>query len=212
VRLLLLKHLHIGFLKENDEDLSSLADMVEARARIPGCQGLKTFETREGWLDRGSLATRVRLLRVLLPSLQELAFFIWDSAFHPCFIETQPQYLEALRVYALDDASVPSRGVLESAPMLKEIHILKYSKTLGGDASQPLIAVLRLGLGLLNLEKITFGGYNLNHVLFNVFIESFGTSACGERMLQLSLAKSASKECAFWQISSAGTPSLRRRL
>lgn len=49
-------------------------------------------------------------------------------------------------MYALDDASVPSRGVLESAPMLKEIHIFKYSKTLGGDALQPLIAVLPVAL------------------------------------------------------------------
>lgn len=46
--------------------------------------------------------------------------------------------------------------------------------------------MLRRGLGLLNLEKITFGGCDLNHVLFNVFLESLGTSACGKRMLQLS--------------------------
>lgn len=118
-----LQHLQIGFLRETDEDLSSLADMVEARVKIHGCQGLKTFVTREGWLDHGSLSTRVRSLRALLPSLHELAFFIWDSAYHPCFIETRPQYLEALRVHALDDASTPSRGLLESAPMLKEIHI-----------------------------------------------------------------------------------------
>lgn len=67
-------------------ELECLADMLEARARIPGCKGLERFEGRSGrrpWFDETSLATQVRLLRVLLPSLKELPrFSCWKVAYN----------------------------------------------------------------------------------------------------------------------------------
>lgn len=181
-----LQHLNFQFLVENDEDLNPLADMVEARARLAGCCRLQTFEANKIWLEYGSLPTRTRLLRALLPSLHKLSPFTWNPAFDSCFIDTRPPCLETLRVYAVDDASVPSRGVLESVPLLSEFGIWHVNMNLGGDALQPLIAALCGGIGLQKLESIIFAGFDLNHVLFNVFLESLGGSACGEGLLRMS--------------------------
>lgn len=140
-----LQHFSVDFATLNDEDLTPLADMVEARARIPGCRRLKTFAANWDWLDRGSLATRIRLLRVLLPSLKRLDRFAldpftWNPAFEPCFIETRPLYLEGLHVKLVDDETVPSRDVLEAALDLKGILLESKSDRRGDRALQPIMA------------------------------------------------------------------------
>lgn len=77
----LLEHFDVRFAGLSEEHFNLLADMVEARARIPGCQRLKAFDVGPSWLDRGTLPTRVRLLRVLLSSLTKLSTFSWNPAF-----------------------------------------------------------------------------------------------------------------------------------
>ena len=60
----------------DDSELISLAEMMEARTRNPDCDRLVNFEGgREGWFDKASLGTRIRLLRVLLPSVWKLPAF-----------------------------------------------------------------------------------------------------------------------------------------
>ena len=54
----LLEHCDVCFANLTEESLNLLADMVEARARIPGCQRLKTFEVGSIWLETGLPATR----------------------------------------------------------------------------------------------------------------------------------------------------------
>lgn len=112
-----LQHLGIGF---SDGDLSPVVDMLEARAKLPGCRKLKTFGTNR----HSSFPIQKRLLRVLLPALEELSLFSWKREFEPCFVEAQPQYLVSLRMYSVDSGeSVPSREVLEAMPVLKVIHM-----------------------------------------------------------------------------------------
>lgn len=166
--------------------------MVEARARIPGCRRLKAFTANGGWLDRGSLATRIQLLRTLLPSLQRLVghtsgSFTWNAAFEPCFIETRPPFLEALWVRLVDDETVPSRDVLEAALGLREIHLEAFRDRLRDRALQPIMAVLRHGIGLQNLEKISLSGFDLDDVLFIGFFNALKDSGCAKRMVELSL-------------------------
>jgi len=58
-----------------DSDLEALADMMEVRARLPNCKGLERFvgdSRRSCWFDETAQATRIRLVRALLPSVQYL--------------------------------------------------------------------------------------------------------------------------------------------
>jgi hypothetical protein len=63
----------------NGEDLDSIADMLEARARIPGCKKLQYLGMNYNCFDRASLATQLRLLRLLLPSVKTLPSFNDDG-------------------------------------------------------------------------------------------------------------------------------------
>ena len=83
----------------NEDDVSSLADMVEARARIPECKGLKHIDGNgEVWFDKASLATRVRLLRALLPFAAYLSIFTGRLDFEACFCEVQAPHLTTFHI------------------------------------------------------------------------------------------------------------------
>ena len=47
-----LEHFDVCFANLTEESLNLLADMVEARARIPGCQRSKFFEVGSSWLEK----------------------------------------------------------------------------------------------------------------------------------------------------------------
>lgn len=69
-----------------DNDMASIADMLEARPRIPRCMRLKSFVSWDDWHDLASVETRIRLLRALLPSVEELPRFKWNQALESCFL------------------------------------------------------------------------------------------------------------------------------
>lgn len=70
---LLIEELPRNFPKPTENDLVALADMVEARANIPGCERLKILQgSPQCWLYDGSAPTLCRLLRALLPSAKAL--------------------------------------------------------------------------------------------------------------------------------------------
>lgn len=99
----LLEHWNLRQRSVTGEDMNTLADMLEARAGIPNCQRLQTFDANFGsWLDNASPDTQIRLLRALLPSLKELGKFQWNAAFDPCFRDVRP-HLEILRVRPAND-------------------------------------------------------------------------------------------------------------
>ena len=112
-----------NFPTPTENDLLALADMVEARANIPGCERLKILGGNPPWwLHDGSLPTLCRLLRALLPSAKALPHLMWDGAFEACFRETQPLLLTALEVELsnADSADFPWR-VLQAAQALVSI-------------------------------------------------------------------------------------------
>lgn len=88
-------------IKYDKRVLDALADALEARTRLPGCKGLGTFlcdfDLEYFWLgDEFPLATRVRLLRALLPSICHLPEFEWDDAYETCFQDIEGLNLNML--------------------------------------------------------------------------------------------------------------------
>ena len=50
----------------------ALVDMIEARARIPGCERLEVIEGKDkNWLEEVPQPTRIQLLRALLSSAKK---------------------------------------------------------------------------------------------------------------------------------------------
>lgn len=70
--------------------LKCLADTLERRASIVECKRIEHFGVDMG---KGLLATQVRLLHVLLPSVKKIGHLVWNSAFEDCFREVQAPYL-----------------------------------------------------------------------------------------------------------------------
>jgi len=116
----------------DDSELEFLADLLEARARTPGCKRLERFEGYEGWLDEAPLPARIRILRALLPSVKDLEQFEWRHGFEACFREVQAPCLTTFAVWLGydEDRAVFSCSVLEAAPALTKLQIQDYSATL----------------------------------------------------------------------------------
>ena len=178
----LLEHLDLYQNDLTDDDLNLVADMVEKRARIPGCQQLKTFEVNYGWLREAS-PVKIRLLRALLPSLKSLSGFVrWHADFDPCFRGICPPHLEVLDVH-IDDEAFPSLEVLEAAPALKKIKFDSYSM---GVVFQPVIAALHRGIGLQKLQDIHITDCVIGDANFGDFLQALKGSGCADRMMVLS--------------------------
>lgn len=103
----------------------------------------------------GLLATQVRLLRVLLPSVKKVGHLVWNSAFEDCFREVQAPYLTWFHVSLEENGPVFSCDVLWAAPSLEKIVVWSrvHGNISGATALQSVSAVLRDG-GLNNLEGV----------------------------------------------------------
>jgi len=66
--------IHGRFIGTHDEVWDSIADMVEARASLPGCARFESFEVG-WWLTYAELERQIRLLGALLPSIKTLPTF-----------------------------------------------------------------------------------------------------------------------------------------
>ena len=89
--------IHGRLIGTHDEVWDSIADMVEARASLPGCARFESFEVG-WWLTYAPLERQIRLLRALLPSLKTLPKFWWNRAFEACFLDVQPPALTNLEL------------------------------------------------------------------------------------------------------------------
>jgi hypothetical protein len=89
-----------------DMRLEILADMLEARARNPGCNGLHHVNTSSSCLERASLEMQLRLLCVLLPSIRKFHKFRWNDAFKSCFVEVKALHLTNFHVELCDGTGV----------------------------------------------------------------------------------------------------------
>lgn len=144
----LLRHLVFRLPNDVEADLISIVDMLEARARIPGCMRLESFNGDRDyvdWFDCASPDTRIRLLRVLLPSVRKLPSFTWEQAFGPCFCEVQAPYLRI----ALDrenGGGFPSWNLFEALPALVRIEIFSDNQSpFGGDILASVTGALHHG-------------------------------------------------------------------
>lgn len=94
----ILQHFRLTQAKITDDDRFLEADMLERRARIPGCRGLKLFAANhDTWFDDTSPVTKILLLRALLPSLIHLMPRVWSSIYDPCLSDIRPPSLETAR-------------------------------------------------------------------------------------------------------------------
>lgn len=169
-------------------DLDAAADMLEARVQIPGCKKFSTFEAGRKWINRASPGTQIRLLRVLLPSLKELALFNWDATYDPCFCDVHPPQFEALHVAIVN--SGPSCEVLEAIPKLKTVdYIFGYHNVLGAVPFQPVITALQRGIGLRELREMKLTFCELGDLKFSEFLQNLEGSGCVERMVVLSFSR-----------------------
>ena len=173
-----------------DIELQILAGVLEARARIPGCKRLECFQGYLGWLDNISLAARIRILRALLPSVQDLGQFKWRHGFEACFRKVQAPCLTtfAVRLEEVDedeDRAVFSSNVLEAAPAVTRLQIRDFCARLHDAAVWHSISeALRHGAlcNLLELEmEFCFGGDGN----FQRVIHALAGSACSKRLLSL---------------------------
>ena len=109
----------------NEEDLDSIADMLEARALIPACPGFECIDGKKRhWFDQDATETHVRLLCTLLPPVKELPPITWIHCFEDSFIDMKPQYLTRIEVWFWIEESLsgtfPST-VLKAAPALESV-------------------------------------------------------------------------------------------
>jgi len=158
--------------------------------RLFSCAVCKKFVIFEGgykWLD-DSPATRIRLLRTLLPSLKELTRFEWIPAYDACFHDLHPPNLEVLRVHLAKAGLYPSSEALKTMPSLKTIDYFfnDYQNTLGAAPFQHVISALQRGVGLKALQEVELYYCNLGDVKFREFLLALEGSGCADRLTVLS--------------------------
>lgn len=186
----LLKHLSLRW--GDDDDLDSLADMLEARASIPGCKGLESldFPELDDWFDEVPSTTRFRLLRAMLPNVKRLPRLTWESEFELCFREVQAPYLTALSLWLDEEEegqTVFSDNMLDSVPALVKIEVEVFGEHLLGVAVlRSLSSALRRG-ALRNLQEVCLVNCDLSSEDIGEFINVLEESGCAKRFVTLSL-------------------------
>ena len=168
-------------------DFEALADMIEARVRLPECKRLEYLGLQHGWcwFDELWPATQVRLLRALLPSLKKFGTFTWRNEFEPYFLESKAPCLEDFRCRSEDFGSVFSSKVLEAAPALFRIEMTCGNSTIGGAALQAISAALRHG-ALQNLQELEMSGCHCIDGEFGDFVDALEGYGCTTRLRALS--------------------------
>ena len=195
----------------SEDNLSLVADVVEARKHIPGYHALKQFHANYSLLrnDSVSQVTKIRLLRALLPSFKDLTYSRSDAAaLNACILEMRPPFLETLDIWLRYDETPPSHEVLEAAASLKTISIWTHfnAPTLTAAAFQPVIAALQRGIGLRNLQSIEVWCCALGDAHFCEFLEALEYSGCAKQMVELSFP-----ECRICVEGACALASLHRR-
>jgi len=145
-----------GFYGKHDiMTVECFALALQLRATIPGCRRLEQFDAGRcpwAWLNNAPIATKLRFLRVLLPSVKMLPPLTRNETFEPCFLEASALYLTSFCIELEEGGAIFSSGVLEAAPALRTISIdTQYKVLVGAAVLQPITAALRHG-ALQNIE------------------------------------------------------------
>jgi len=156
----MLRKLELDYWPLDHEDMEALAAMIENRARRPECKRLEILEAGD-WMEEGSEDARVRLLRVLLPSVIRMEEATWYPGYEAYFVEAQPVHLTHFGV-KLRDAS-PSVEVLEAMPALEEVVYYPAERDgfNGYPALEPFVSALHRGVALRKLNTLTLALFHL---------------------------------------------------
>lgn len=173
----------------DDECRSALADMLEARKRHPACLPLKRVDLHKRWFLRGLLAPRIRLLRLLLPSLELINSLTWDAAFEPILLQTRPACLESLTLAIHNGDAVPSAEVLGAVPALKQLNYFCSSDFLGHAAVPPLITALHRGVGLKHLERVYLDNCRMGVNILADLLDAFDRSGCAKHLKSIAFVR-----------------------
>lgn len=186
-----LQKLRFDSSKADDNDMNDIAIMIEARAGIPGCQRLESVEgENEAWFDRRSREVRIRLLRALLPSVNELPPLTWHASFEACFCESQWPFVTRLEVFLDEesfeaDMTVFSSDVLASMPSIVTIKLCADTcSVLGARALESITAALQCG-ALQALQRLELYIFILSDDDLRDFADVLGQSSCAQRLVSL---------------------------
>lgn len=162
--------------------------MMEARVRLPGCKRLELFVSGGTcWSDPALLATQIRLLRALLPSVKELPLLTWDNAYQASFCEVKAPYLRVFRCECKNSQTVPC-DVFEAAPALATIDIWSHDQTLlDGVALRAISAALRRG-ALQNLQELHMQNCIVDDGNLRDLMDALERSGCAARLATLRFA------------------------
>lgn len=172
--------------------------MMEARVHLPGCKRLELFVSGGTcWSDPALLATQIRLLRDLLPSVKELPLLTWDNAYQASFCEVKAPYLRVFRCERKNSQTVPC-DVFEAAPALATIDIWSHDQTLlDGVALRAISAALRRG-ALQNLQELNMQNCIVDDGNLRDLMDDLERSGCAARLATL--------RCAHWRTFCTKTP------
>lgn len=188
-----LEKIHFNGVRLNDADLDAIAAMLEARARIVGCKRIECLKYSQGDFDRASLATRIRLLRALLPSVKELPFLNWENAIESCFLELKAPYVHSFTTCLANEEAVFPENVLEAVPAIETlcIDIMNDHLLAGAAVLQPITAALQRG-SLQNLTMLELAGCTWNEGDSRSLFVTLQESGCAK----LQVAKLVRRDCA----------------
>lgn len=139
-----------------DAEVEMVADMIEARAKHASGGAL---EKSGIWFQGGPTQARIRMLRVLLPSLKELAMLwetvIWTSCFGS---DLMAPHLGKMDMYLSADAVGPSPEVWEALPVLNTLFVreLDAYATPQAALAESFAETFRRGVGFKELVKLDF--------------------------------------------------------
>lgn len=180
-----------------EQDMDSLAAMLEARANISGCEGLDSFDVNDDWFEDASLATAARILRTLLPSVNNIPFLFWHHAFEPCFRDIQAPFLTAFEVTLDPGEDGFSWRVFEALLAVQSIMVRSNGK---GAVLQSMAEALRRGF-LQSLQEFELRNCTVGAGAARDFSDALERSGCATRwaLYVSAIAKWDSRPCAPWQ-------------
>lgn len=183
----------------NDPEI--IANMLGARSSIPGCQGLGNFDGNDGWFDQAPLKIRFRFLRILLPSIEKLPTFLWNSAFDSCLLDVQARMVTSLsfcycgldgeavhtvaEILCRDAFPVLTYLCFSDNPDMTDMGIMALTKALE-NASQTFL----MHLNLTNVGMADEGIAALAHLVYQGCMDQLTGMTLSENSLHYCLGKS----------------------
>jgi hypothetical protein len=134
---------------------------------------------------------RVRLLRALMPSVEELFSFTWEHEFEACFLEKQAAYLTTLNIRIRkeeegEEGPVFSGKLFEAMPALARISISPQDRStqVSGRGLRSISVALRQG-ALWNFQVLRLNNCTLEDVDVRDFADALVRSGCSKRIFSL---------------------------